>query len=206
MQERDDPAEQAPAAQEAKSEGQEEGQQQQQQGQNKELVADVAANAFRFKAIINSIMKYAISNLHLLIIDDKGQIIWPEAAALLDDTLKDYDINSLTDEQLQGVIILVIDRLITSRSFDDLDTVIERLPLTLRMGILSPAIAITKTYLSMHPEFKEDFLNPEKWDAIYTDYVKNNPDIAYLKDVLLTSKNLEEWLRQYVVHKLKIQP
>lgn len=171
-----------------------------------EMYAQAAGNVLRLKNVINYIIRYAVSNLHLLIFDEKGNIVWPEAAELLDETLKDYDVNSLSEEQLQAVMILVIDRLIATRSFDDLDALIDRLPFTVRVVVLSPAIAMAKTFLDIHPDLKKPLIDPGQWDVLFSQYVEGDPDLAFLKDSLLRAKNLKEWLRQYVLHKLKIQP
>jgi len=151
-------------------------------------------------------MKYAIENLHRLIFDENGEVVWPEAAAMLDEALKNFDLNSLTNEQYETVIVMVVDQLINTRSFDDLDNVLLKLPRALRMLVVSPAFALASTFVNAHPELKADFLDPKRWDALYKAYVENNSDLAFMKKTLLNAKNLEEWMRQYVVHKLKIQP
>jgi len=174
--------------------------------ENPELVAGATANVLKLKNTINAIMRYAISHLHLLIFNEKGEVVWPEAAELLDQALKDYDLSSLTDEQYEAVTVMVVDQLISTRSFDDLDEVLKNLPTALRVLVMSPAIALASTFVNAHPELKSAFLDPKEWDAVYKAYVKGSPDLAFMKGTLLDAKNLEEWMRQYVVHKLKIQP
>jgi hypothetical protein len=176
------------------------------ESENPELVAGAFANIARLGSTISAIMKYAIENLPRLIFDENGNVVWPEAASMLDEALKDYDLNSLTNEQYETIIVMVVDQLINTRSFDDLDKVLLKLPTTLRVLVVSPAFALASTFVNAHPELKPEFLDPKKWDALYKAFVENNGDLAFMKKTLLNAKNLEEWMRQYVVHKLKIQP
>ena len=192
-------------AQEGKEE-EEEKEKEEPQAENPELVAGATANVARLNSTITAIMKYAIENLPRLVFDENGEVVWPEAAAMLDEALKNYDLNSLTDEQYETVIVMVVDQLINTRSFDDLDAVLLNLPTTLRVLVVSPAFALASTFVNAHPELKPELLDPKKWDALYKAFVENNGDLAFMKKTLLNAKNLEEWMRQYVVHKLKIQP
>ena len=152
-------------------------------------------------SVIRTLLKYALDNLHLLIFDENGNVVWPEAARRLLEVVGDRE--DLTDEEYQIAIILALDGIIMEKSYDDLDRMIKKLPFGLR-ALLATAEGGARTYLRLRPDFKDELING--WDKLIMGFTSNrvNPEFAYLQEAFANAPHIRAWLQGYVLRKLKI--
>ncbi|MDP7976870.1 MAG: hypothetical protein RAK25_07070 [TACK group archaeon] len=156
------------------------------------------SSAVNIVSILKSIIKYAVNNLQYLIFDQNGNIIWSEAAQNLAQIIEQHEPQS--DEEYQIAIIYAIEPLIATKSYNDLDQAILRLPFGLRM-LLSTAIGAGKTFLKANPKYIRELVN-EGDDLILSFF--DMPDFAYLKPAIENAPNLRKWILGYVLQKLNI--
>lgn len=160
----------------------------------REVQIQSAANLL---GLIKRIMRYAVNNLHRLIFDENGNVIWPEAAANLASLGITGD---EPPETLQIAIIQAIEPIINMKSYDQLDEAILKLNLGTRM-VIGMAISAAKTFLGMNKQYIAELVN--SWDELM-DAVFRDAEFAYLHDVVMQSPNLRKWIQGYVLRKLNI--
>jgi len=148
-----------------------------------------------FVNLVKRVLRFAIDNLHRLIFDEDGNVVWPEAAERLASMVSGNE----TDEQYQVLIIQAIEPIINNKSYDELDEGIKKLNLGIRM-IISMAISGAKTFLNRRPDYVYQLIND--WDGIIDAVFRN--EYQYLHDVIMNSPNLRKWMQGYVLHKLFI--
>ena len=148
-----------------------------------------------FIALVKRILRFAIDNLHKLVFDDEGNVVWPEAAQRLSTLVMGGE----TEEQLQVYIIEAIEPIINEKSFTELDEGIKKLNLGIR-GLISLAVSGAKTFLNQRPEYIYELVND--WDGILDAVLTN--EYQYLHKVIMDSPNLRRWMQGYVLHKLNI--
>ena len=146
-------------------------------------------------SLVKRILRFAIDNMHRLIFDDDGNVVWFEAA----ERLASLTTGNETDEQLKILIIQAIEPFIHTKSYEELDEGIKKLNIGTRM-LVSMAISAAKTFLNQRPAYIYELVND--WDGILDAVFRN--EYQYLHDVIMNSPNLRKWMQGYVLHKLNI--
>ena len=153
-------------------------------------------SAAALASLIQRLIGYAIDNLHRLIVDENGNIVWPEAAQNLAKLVDGTE----SDDEMKVKIIYAIEPIIMTRSYEELDALILKLPIGVRM-ITAAAIAAAKTFLARNEAYIKEIV--QNWDSLIDAALRAGP-YAYLHDAIMQSPNLRAWIQGYVIHKLNI--
>ncbi len=157
----------------------------------------MAQSVVNISYVIRSLIKYAVNNLHRLLFDENGNVIWKEPAQVL---MQIVDDKELTDEEYQVAIIYAIEPYIMTKSYEELDQAILSLPLSIRM-ILSTAEGAAKTFLIGNKKLLYELVTD--WDEIIIGAFSG--DLEYLKPAIENAPNLRKWLLGYITKRLNIK-
>ena len=156
------------------------------------------ATALKLLECARVIADYAVANLPRLLVDDKGNVVWPEAFNLLLEKLRAEGREEPTLADVADVLEQLADRLDPAQVFDAL----RRIPDWKVKLAISGGMAAAKTILRVNPEWRRELV--EKREELVLAMLAN-PGLSQAYLILKDRPNLLRFVTDCVLIALGVE-